>query len=171
MLKAVANLFLKHCSWQLGGGLTTVVCTGIFRLSISNGNQFSTDDLATVGHMLLIPMNSLWNFNFDPGILKNDPLAHLCAQLLLYVHSPFWSILAYFGQNVLWFLCKDWSAPPGERLSPKLTLERKKQPQPKNTPQKFIQILPVGWLNLIAKCEEKWPYTAHRAVVCSVSSY
>ena len=32
------------------------VCAGIFRLSVSIGNQFSTDYLATAGAILMIPI-------------------------------------------------------------------------------------------------------------------
>ena len=56
-------------------GPYTAICTGIFRLSISIGKQFSTDYLTTVGPIF--------------------------RQLLHKGHSPFRSFLAYFGQNVL----------------------------------------------------------------------
>ena len=50
-----------------------------------------------------------------------------CSQLLHYTLSPFWLILAYFGQNMLRHFhsgetlgtCKDWPAPPVAHLNPK----------------------------------------------------
>ena len=35
--------------------LVTTVCTGIYGLSVSKGNQFSIDYSATVGPILMIP--------------------------------------------------------------------------------------------------------------------
>ena len=106
--------------------------------------------------------------------LRRSPLLqHLCVQFLHYVHSPFWSTWAYFGQNVLWFLCKDLSAPPGEHFCPKLTLEppppakkkKKKQHQAKNAPKNVIQILPKGTVvpegHFFIFLDQNWNFMGH----------
>ena len=54
--------------------LPTVVCAGVYRLSVSMGNQFLRDYSATVGPISMISTADSHETN-----AKNNPLAHLWA--------------------------------------------------------------------------------------------
>ena len=83
----------------------TAVSAGILRLSISMGNQFSTDYLATVGPILMRPKADPHKILILIQYWKMNPLVNMCAMarnFCKYSHSWFRPILVKIGFIFLW---------------------------------------------------------------------
>ena len=82
-------------SWCIESKQFTAVNAGIYGLSVSMGDQFSTDYSAMVGPILIISTAHLMKFQFW---CIAETLQHICGHL--YAKKR---ITAYFGLNVVPF--------------------------------------------------------------------